>query len=96
VTFTNGTSLSVTPEHPFYLPEKGAFVDAGELRPGDVVLELRAASASRSLAQIARPLETKPVRVASIAFGDDTAVVYNFSVDRYVNYFAEGILVHNY
>jgi hypothetical protein len=91
VELSDGTTLRATAEHPFYLPESDRFVKVADLHPGDVLGHL-----SRALfAGAAAAPRLGRVTVRSV-HESGRADVYNFSVKDFVNYFAEGTLVHNY
>jgi hypothetical protein len=80
----DGTRFEVTAEHPFYLPQLGIFENAGKLKPGDKVLR------ETGSGQI-------EVAVKSVDYSDPDrrAKVHNFHVPYYMNYFVNGVLVHN-
>ncbi len=77
------TELRVTPNHPIFSQETGKFVDAGTLRAGSKLLYLDGR-------------RTTPGQCAGF---DETVsrveTVYNITVERHHNYFANGVLVHN-
>lgn len=79
----DGTTLAVTRNHPFYKPETREWVPAHKLSPGDLLLK----ETSEHLV---------PVAVSSLAFTRSVENVYNIEVLHYHNYFAAGVLVHNY
>ncbi|MCB9796419.1 MAG: hypothetical protein H6741_27295 [Alphaproteobacteria bacterium] len=79
-------TLVSTAEHPFYLPDRGRYVELGELEPGD-----------RLLLQGGREAWVAALEVIS-----EPEIVYNFEVDGTHNYFVraeawggDGVLVHN-
>jgi hypothetical protein len=77
------TELRVTPNHPIFSPETRKFVDAGTLRAGSPLLYLDGR-------------RTTPGKCGGF---DETVsrveTVYNITVERHHNYFANGVLVHN-
>lgn len=83
LTLANGTVLGVTARHPFYLPRRRLWVRATELRPGVTLMIYSGPAASTTT-------------VSSLRWLDQPATVYNLSVSGPQNYFAGGVLVHNY
>ena len=88
VLHADGTTetLTATPEHPFYVPELGDYVDLGSLALGTVLLESGGGEA----------------RLLSKEWRDEPVEVFNFGVARTHNYFVRiaggesaGTLVHN-
>ncbi len=75
-------TITTTPEHPFYIPQKG-FVDAVDLRAGDQLLTVNGKYVI--VEQIQHELFESPVKV------------YNFRVEKNHTYFVGniGIGVHN-
>jgi intein/homing endonuclease len=85
VTFSNGRSLRVTDEHPFYSPESGDYKRIGDFREGDELLWFE-------------PGAEEPVEITIRAIRPDDAdvTVYNITVEGDLqNYLADGVLVHN-
>jgi hypothetical protein len=78
------STLVTTPEHPFWVD--GRWVAAGQLRVGDALLTAASAQASPMLV---------PASVHSLEARSDSTTTYNFTVGRYHDYFAGGVLVHN-
>ncbi|EAY23797.1 intein C-terminal splicing region domain protein [Microscilla marina ATCC 23134] len=72
-------TLYATPEHPFYLPQLKKYVPASELRQGNHL-------------QLSNGTCTA---ITSTHWLDTLVTVYNISVAKHHNYFAEGVLVHN-
>ncbi|WP_299462076.1 Hint domain-containing protein [uncultured Microscilla sp.] len=72
-------TLYATPEHPFYLPQLKKYVPASELRQGNHL-------------QLSNGTCTA---ITSTRWLDTLVTVYNISVAKHHNYFAEGVLVHN-
>ena len=83
LTFEDGRTVDVTGNHPFYVVRTGEWVEAARLEPGTVVLELRNGAVA----------ETR--LVAKTEFARE-AVVYDLTVTTHHDYFAAGVLVHNY
>lgn len=82
VTFTDGTTLEVTATHRFYDPMTGGWRAIGSLHHGDTV--------RRGLGEAGQPLT-----IQSLEFTSRQGTVYNLEVDRYHDYYVQGILVHN-
>ena len=84
VELEDGTKLSVTPQHRFYLPKTKKWRAIGKLKVGDFLLRGRDDKAA-------------PVAIKSLDFSnkDQKADVYNFHVKIYKNYYADDVLVHN-
>jgi hypothetical protein len=92
VALDDGTVLRATPNHPFFrandlLEISGqrptlSVVSADQLSQDDTVMVLSAGMLRRA-------------RVKGWGFEGAPATVYNFTVDTYHTYFAEGVLVHN-
>jgi hypothetical protein len=81
VELSDGTKLEATPEHPFYLPKKKSWVGATKLKTGSVLL-------ARS---------GKLVKVKKVSFSKTKkADVFNLHMKKNHNYYAGGILVHNF
>ena len=73
----------VTAEHPFYDPERDAWVPAGQMRPGQALVGW---TGHRAV----------PVQLEEVSDGLAQVPVYTLSVDGPEhNYFAAGVLVHN-
>ena len=83
LTLADGRALRVTPNHPIYLPERDAYLPAGELTGSESLLQLNGDGAV-----------TLAV-VDGFEDGVDRARVYNLTVEGTHNYFAGGVLVHN-
>lgn len=81
--FSDGTSVGVTPNHPFYSATARAWVEAGLLAVGDRVLALRSGAVE----------EVELVDKTAFDRGSD---VYDVTIARLHDYFAGGVLVHNY
>jgi hypothetical protein len=94
IELSDGTHLTVTENHPFFLGD-GRYVAAGELVPGQRLYKLDLAGAANASVTLGTSL-SQDVRIVSIATSAHTTDVYNFSVSEFVNYFAGGVLVHNY
>jgi hypothetical protein len=80
------STLSGTPEHPFFLPALGRYVPLGQLRPGDLLLTSDGSQAT--------------VVASNLRHG--VHQVFNFEVEHVHNYFVStpgthepGVLVHN-
>lgn len=80
LTMADGSALTTTPNHPFYLPQARAWRAAQHLRAHDVLFASDGA-------------ELELVSVLSRA---EASAVYNLSTETPHNYFAGGVLVHNY
>ncbi|HEY4025221.1 MAG TPA: polymorphic toxin-type HINT domain-containing protein [Candidatus Dormibacteraeota bacterium] len=78
-----GGTIVATSGHPFWLPERHRWADAGDLRPGDLLQTAEGASA----------------RVSAVQAWSQTARVFNLTVDGihtfYVAAGAGDVLVHN-
>ena len=77
-----GDIITATPEHPFYVPQRG-WVGAIELRAGDILVQVNGEYAV--VERIEHELLETPV------------TVYNFEVEGFHTYFVgdAGVLVHN-
>ncbi len=73
----------MTPNHPLYSVNRNAFVEAGGLTRGERLLRRRIR-------------DNLPVRIVRIETDAETVPVFDITVHPYANYFAEGILAHNY
>jgi hypothetical protein len=71
--------ILVTPEHPFWIVDRGEWVKAGELKRGDILLR------DNGGFQIVKHI----FRIRS------EVEVFNMTVEGVHNYFAGGVLVHN-
>lgn len=80
---SNGKTIFPTPAHPFYSLTRQEWVNATQLQVGEKLLYLE----EETLA---------PVSIDEIRFFESEQTVYNFTVLPQRNYFAEGVLVHNY
>jgi hypothetical protein len=81
IVFSDGRTVGATSNHPFWT--SGGWIPAGRLHAGDAVLEL-------SLGQ------ARPARIDVVSAFDRRATVYDLTVARTHDYFAGGLLVHNY
>lgn len=86
--FTGGHRFDITPNHPVFFVDEGEFRPAESLRVGDRVLALDGGTTGS--------LGTKAVSVESITRRREATTVYNIGVERPHDYFAAGVLVHNY
>jgi hypothetical protein len=84
VSLSNGRSVGVTDEHPFFDAARQEYIVASDLTEGVELLALDPANR-----------DGEPLVVADLGAYRDAAVVYNIEVDTHHNYFVEGILVHN-
>lgn len=84
---SDGTELSVTANHPFYLPQQKAWLEAARIERGDLLLKVDAESRKSTMVTLAAPFLTR---------SDLVEDVFNLKIKDYKNYFAEGVLVHNY
>ncbi len=82
---SNGVRIGVTPEHPFYLPDSQTWVPLSKIKNGTHLLRL---------SQNGETVRT--VKISEIKEMGIQKEVYNIHVYPHHNYFAEGILVHNY
>ena len=80
--FSNGQTLTSTPEHPFYSVDRGDYVIAAELNLGEEVYVLKDGQLSA-------------VRLMDRTRNEALQRIYNFEAERFHNYFSNGILVHN-
>ena len=81
--FDDGTTVEATANHPFYSAGVRRWVEAGDLAPGDRVMKL-----DRGALREAKLVSKTPfARVAD---------VFDLGVSRYHDFFAAGVLVHNY
>jgi len=87
VTLTNGARLELTPNHPVFRLGTDDFRPADELRVGDRVLVFSGSPQGRAVSA---------VEVAALAPSDAEVAVYNIGVHSPHDYFAAGVLVHNY
>ena len=87
ITFENGSSFKVTPEHPVYvrITEEWTWVSVQELTLGDEVM----------LLTIDETLTTTYVNSTAYFEPQTPVEVYNLEVQDPHTYFAEGVLVHN-
>jgi hypothetical protein len=83
LTFSSGASVDVTSNHPFFSAGVGRWVEAGRLATGDRVLELHGDHLEEA------------VLVRKTAF-DRAVEVYDLTIPKHHDYFAAGVLVHNY
>jgi hypothetical protein len=84
---SNGTSVQVTPEHPFFDPQKGRYRPIGSFRVGDKVVMVSEGD----------KFKTEEVKIVSKKMlREKNTPVYNITVEKpFENYIAEGIIVHN-
>jgi hypothetical protein len=80
--FSNGIELKVTPEHPFYSKSQDKWIPIKEFEKGEKVLLLK----NKRLIEI---------KFKSYKWDIGVANVYNITVEKNHNYFAEKVLVHN-
>ena len=86
VRLSDGRTIQVTSDHPFYVPARRAFLPAHELAAGMILM------GQFSNDQGHAPIVDRDFSVDSKTGG---TTVYNLTVSGQHNYFAEGILVHN-
>lgn len=82
ITLSNGRSIKITGEHPFY--SEGKWVDAKYLNINDNILNINSNNTN--------PHYVKIIKIEKL-YGDFK--VYNFECDSNHNFFAEYILTHN-
>jgi len=78
----DGTELKITKEHPVFIMTNdnfGKFINAGEVKVGQKFLNK----------------DNKLVAITGIEKVEKKVEVYNFTVDKYHNYFGAGLLCHN-
>jgi RHS repeat-associated protein len=92
---TSFDTLAVTPNHPFYVENRGE-VDAAALKKGDVLTNLPDSYAA-SFEQLAMYSPTDVKVLNTIFYPDSSVKVYNFEVEKAHTYFVgkDGLLVHN-
>ena len=83
LTLDDGSTLGVTPNHPFFLAESKEWVKASELQVGDTLLKIAGDAFSMAT-------------VKTLTSTESEQTVYNLTVEGQHNYFAGGVLVHNY
>jgi hypothetical protein len=83
LTFSDGASLTVTANHPFYSVTAGTWVTAGELATGEAVLELDGE-------------QVKEATLVSKTHFDQSVDVHDLTIAEQHDFFAAGVLVHNY
>ncbi|HAS42534.1 MAG TPA: hypothetical protein DCS93_18790, partial [Microscillaceae bacterium] len=91
--YTITDTLLVTPEHPFYINKR--WLNAGKLKKGDTLTSF---SHQDLLATQSPFLENhSTIIIDSVSLKDTLVKVYNFTVDKYHNYYVgnTGALVHN-
>jgi len=78
----NGEELTTTPEHPFYVPQKG-WTEAAQLRAGDIL--------------VLQSGEYVVVELIQHEILEEPIVVYNFEVEGFHTYYVgrNTVLVHN-
>jgi len=86
MTLDNGTTLEVTPDHPFYDQESGLWIYADQVKTGTTLLNLQKSPAN--LVKVVSVLERR------ITTSEQS--VFNLTTENHHNYFAGGVLVHNY
>lgn len=84
LTLSGGTTVSVTANHPFLSATTRTWVEAGDLSVGDRLLELRVGG------------KVGEVELVGKTAFDRDSEVYDLSIARLHDYFAAGVLVHNY
>jgi hypothetical protein len=80
-----GASVTATPNHPFYSSRARTWVELGKLLPDDSVMVLDGST-----------LATRALASAPTTNAEGSYVVYDLTVSPHRNYFAAGMLVHNY
>ena len=85
VTFSNGKSLTGTPNHPIFMENKG-WVPLASLRCGDKVVDSGGGYCCRRRTEFV---------VKEGELEEEKSDVYNLTVDEEHEYFANGFLVHN-
>lgn len=88
-----GGRLLATEEHPFYDATTGAYREVRELGDTSTLLLLPGPDVPDALVAAGRELVSTPAAPYVANFGE--ADVYDLTVARDHNYFAEGVLVHN-
>ncbi len=87
ITFTlpDGGSVTTTPNHPFFAAGARTWVEAGRLAAGDGLLRRDGET-------------TVPTSITTVTEREDTGgeTVIDLTVSPHHNYFAAGLLVHNY
>ena len=89
LTLSNGTILSVTRDHPFYLPDVDEWVPVAQLKVGDRLARIRDDFNLDDTISVAK------IEIVRSQAGADK-IVYNFKVREYMTSFASDILVHFY
>lgn len=92
--FAGGDTIFTTPNHPFYVIEKQAFVPAQLLQKGFTLKTANPTTANiGSMPYLAR----SGIEIDSVAIIDTTVKVYNFEVQDFHTYFVgkQAIWVHN-
>ncbi len=90
----NGRSVRCTPDHPFRLCD-GSYRPAGQLQPGEDLRPLAARMAAGDSDFVQRD-EWADCKVEAVRTLDETADVYDLTVERYHNFaLAAGPVVHN-
>ncbi len=79
----DGQVIAVTDEHPFYLPEVGAYVRADRLQ------------ADQDLLHVGDSAELSRLSIAGWGERRRAERVFNIEVAGHHNYFVHGVLVHN-
>lgn len=85
-TLDNGTTIEATPDHPFFDASNQIWVRASEIENGTLLQQVADEGDAQS----------SNVKVLNRQFTQKKQTVYNLEVDGHHNYFANGILVHNY
>lgn len=81
LTFADGRTLVVTPEHPFFDPDAGDYRRVDDFKPGDKMLALDGKEGAPLRLERVRELPGGPV--------------ISLTVDGFNNFFSNGVLVHN-
>lgn len=81
--FDDGTSIEATANHPFYSVTARDWIEAGKLVPGDHVMKLDGGRVHEA-------------RLVSVTPFERVTDVFDLGVSQHHNFFAAGVLVHNY
>lgn len=97
ISFSNKNEIITTFDHPIAVTKQGEIVwtKASELQKGDKVLQYNHFSTNAKIENFTFNPNTEIIQVVSVEKQSVGQDVFNLTTEKYHNYFAYGILVHN-
>jgi len=91
INLDNGTSMSSTPDHPYWVIGKGWC----SFNPESTFENYEICTKQLQVGDLLLGSDLKEIQISGIHYSEEEIQTFNFHTARTQNYFANGVLVHN-